>query len=173
MATSLSVKARKELLKVGRKETKIPFKFRIYFLVSYGYSVAKISSRTIREQSCVPNKALKCTSRFCWLISVKSVILVVGDKSSWYFLSGMLAETAATGGIVSQRTAKWTRCFRHLQKERRRFFESQWSLLNDASKSVFQICVDFISTRGFWELLHFGIYFVSFLFLFFLASIQT
>ena len=40
-----------------------------------------MSSWIIKEQSCLPNKVLKCTSHFWWLISPKLVFLVVGDKS--------------------------------------------------------------------------------------------
>ena len=41
LASSVSVKATKELLKEGRKETKTPFKFQLYFWVLYGYFVTR------------------------------------------------------------------------------------------------------------------------------------
>ena len=60
------------------EETKIPFKFHSYFWDSYSISVAKRSSFwAIREQSSDPNKALKCTSRFRWVMSLKSMFLSV------------------------------------------------------------------------------------------------
>ena len=74
--SSVSVKAAKELRKEGRKETKIPFKFQLYFWVSYGYSVAwRCLPGLFREQLRLPNKVLKCTSRFRWLIRPYSVWL--------------------------------------------------------------------------------------------------
>ena len=56
------------------------------------------SSGTFGEQSRLSNKTLKCTSRFHWLISLKLVLLVVGDKSSWCFYN------VCFGGIGSLAT---------------------------------------------------------------------
>ncbi len=88
LISSLSVKAAKELLKEGRKETKIPFKFQLHFWVSYGYSVArKCLPGPLEKQSHLPNKALKCTSRF-WVLFLSLAFKCLSDMSSSYFLSG-------------------------------------------------------------------------------------
>ena len=84
LGSSLSMKTAKELLKEERKETKMPIKFQLYFWVSYGYSVARYLFRLFREQLRLPNKALKCSSRFRWLITPKLGVLVVGYKSMFF-----------------------------------------------------------------------------------------
>ena len=80
------MKAAKELLKEGSKETKISFKFQLYFRVSYGHFVERrCFFWTIRELWRLTNKALKCPSRFRKLISSKSAFLEEGDEPSWCF----------------------------------------------------------------------------------------
>ena len=97
LVSCLSVKAAKEFLKERRKETKIPFKFQLYFGVSYGYSVAKKGLPGLLEkQSHLPNKVLKHISHFQRVLSPKSVVM-----SSWCFLWGMLAEMATYRRVIS------------------------------------------------------------------------
>ena len=70
VSSSVSVKAAKEFLKEGRKETKIPFKFQPFKFQFLGFIwllCREMSSWIIRQQSCFPNKVPKCTSRFRWL----------------------------------------------------------------------------------------------------------
>ena len=87
------MKAAKELLKEGIKETKIHFQFHFYFWVFIQLPCSKeITFWTVREQSFRPNKALKCTSHFRWLICPNSVFLAVGDKSIWCFWYKLLLQ---------------------------------------------------------------------------------
>ena len=58
-ASFLSVKATKELLKEGKRETKIPFKFQLYFWILYGYSVEKMSSLAIRKTVVFPKRGVE------------------------------------------------------------------------------------------------------------------
>ena len=95
---------------------------------------------------------MKCTCCFWWLISPKSVFLVVGDKSKisgciqLVFLvifvlavsacyrrviSGELWVCRSTGGRVSQRAAKQICSFPYQQRESSWSFQSKWSLLNE------------------------------------------
>ena len=37
----------------------------------------------LEKQSHLPNKALKCTTRFWWVINLKTTFLVVVDEPSW------------------------------------------------------------------------------------------
>ena len=53
LISSSSVKAAKELLKEGRKETRISFKFQLRFYVSYGNSVVKKCLPGLLENSCI------------------------------------------------------------------------------------------------------------------------
>ena len=93
LASSLSMKAAKELVKEGKKETKISFKFQLYFSVLYGYFVArKYLPGPLEKQLYLPNKALKCTCRFQCVLSPKLMLLVVGDKSNWCFQYRLLLE---------------------------------------------------------------------------------
>ena len=50
LASSLSMKATKELLKKGKKETKIPFRFQ-FFGVAYDYSVARNIRKHLHPQT--------------------------------------------------------------------------------------------------------------------------
>ena len=75
-------------MKEGRKEMKIGCTYWISTLF-WGFirplCSEEMSSLTIREQSRLPKKALKCTRRFRWLINPKSVVV-----SSGRFLSFLL-----------------------------------------------------------------------------------
>ena len=127
MASSLSVKAAKGLLKKEKKkEMKISFEFQLYFWFSYGYSVAKKCFPELLE-----NNHISQTRRW-------NVFLVFGGwyvqshwfMSSWYFYD-MLAETATTGGRENQCAVKWIRGFPHLHQERSKSFQFKRSLLNE------------------------------------------
>ena len=102
----------------------------------------QINSRSIRKQSFLLNKTLICTGHLQWMIRPNLVLLVVGDKSSWPFqCTLLLVEAVATGGRVSQRTAKQTRGFPH-QQERSWYFQSKWLLLNVKEFLFFFFSVD-------------------------------
>ena len=73
LASSLSVKATKELLKERRKEMKLPFNSKLYFCEWWN------SSWNQWKWSCLPNKVSKYVkSHFRWLTSLKSVAMSTG-----------------------------------------------------------------------------------------------
>ena len=145
----MSVKAAKEWLKEGRNETKIPFKFQLYFEVSYSYSVAR--NILLNHEK---NSFISQTKHWNVLVVDKSKVEVV--MSSWCFRYRLqLTEMAATGKRVSQWTVKWTCVFLHKLK-RSRSSQSKWSLLNEkeflshVTKSVFRHVWISLPVRGFW-----------------------
>ena len=135
----------------------------------------------------LPKKALQRTCHFRWLKCPKSVrsyiegVLIKaatgGDTVLRQAAEGKVRLVSkvnfkwiwkSTSGRVRQCAAKRTCGFPCLHQEEGGFFQSKWSLLNNkeflsrARKSVFRHTQISLHLRGFWEFLHFWIYFILF-----------
>ena len=66
LASSLSVKAARELQKEGMKETKIPSEFQLYFMLLMTILWREIFPGPVEILSRLPNMALKYICPFCW-----------------------------------------------------------------------------------------------------------
>ena len=84
LTSSLSVMAAKESLKEGKKETKMPFKFKFYFWIQQPFRGWENSTWNQWKWLCHPDKVFEYTNHFQWLISPKWVFFIM-------FVSAMLA----------------------------------------------------------------------------------
>ena len=113
-------------------------------------------------------KALKCTSHFRWLISPKSVFLVVSEKSSWclcqrgaFCFGGVSSQAADLGRYQVTRPNQHLFAASSLRKEKRVYSELRWKLksgrisLLHMDGPFFRHALLLLPIRGFLEFLHF------------------